>query len=51
MIKWFEKLFGIERLKKENEELRKKLLERQQVINKTNAYWKSVVKNMKKGKS
>jgi len=51
MIKWLEKILGIERLKQQNEELRKKLEERQEVINKTNAYWKGVVRNLKKKKS
>lgn len=51
MIKWFKKLFGIERLELENEELKKKLEERQLAINKTNAYWKGVVRDLKKKKS
>ena len=50
MIRWFKKLLGIERLKVENEELKKKLEERQLAINKTNAYWKGVVRDLKKKK-
>ena len=44
MIKLIKKLFNkenkCEELKKENAELKVKLAERQEVINKTNAYWK-----------
>lgn len=50
MIRWFKKLLGIERLELENEELKKKLEERQLAINKTNAYWKGVVRDLKKKK-
>lgn len=50
MMKWLEKLLGIEKLKLENEELKKKLEERQLAINKTNAYWKGVVRDLKKKK-
>lgn len=50
MIKWLRKIFGIERLRQENEELKRKLEERQLAINKTNAYWKGVVRDLKKKK-
>jgi len=50
MIKWLRKIFGIERLQQENEELKRKLEERQLAINKTNAYWKGVVRDLKKKK-
>lgn len=50
MIKWLRKIFGIERLRLENEELKRKLEERQLAINKTNAYWKGVVRDLKKKK-
>ncbi len=50
MIKWFKRLLGIEKLHLENEELKKKLEERQLAINKTNAYWKGVVRDLKKKK-
>ena len=50
MIKWIKRLLGIERLQLENEELKKKLEERQLAINKTNAYWKGVVRDLKKKK-
>lgn len=50
MIKWLRKIFGIERLQRENEELKRKLEERQLAINKTNAYWKGVVRDLKKKK-
>lgn len=50
MIKWFKRLLGIEKLQLENEELKKKLEERQLAINKTNAYWKGVVRDLKKKK-
>ena len=49
-MKWFKKLLGIERLERENEELKKKLEESQLAINKTNAYWKGVVRDLKKKK-
>lgn len=50
MIKWLKKVFGIERLQQENEDLKRKLEERQLAINKTNAYWKGVVRDLKKKK-
>ena len=50
MLKLFKKLLGIYRLESENEELKKKLEERQLAINKTNAYWKGVVRDIKKKK-
>ena len=50
MIEWLRKIFGIERLQQENEELKRKLEERQLAINKTNAYWKGVVRDLKKKK-
>lgn len=50
MIKWLRKIFGIERLQQENKELKRKLEERQLAINKTNAYWKGVVRDLKKKK-
>lgn len=37
----------IEQLKKENEQLKVKLDEKQKAINKTNAYWKGVIYKMK----
>lgn len=43
MLKWFKKIFGlkkIEQLESENKELKEKLVEKQEHINKTNAYWK-----------
>lgn len=48
MIKWLKRLLGIEKLQLENEELKQKLEERQLAINKTNAYWKGVVRDLKK---
>lgn len=50
MLKLFKKLLGIDKLEKENEELKSKLEERQLAINKTNAYWKGVVRELKKKK-
>ena len=50
MLKLFKKLLGIDRLERENEELKIKLEERQLAINKTNAYWKGVVRDLKKKK-
>lgn len=43
MLKWIKRLLGtdkIERLEKENADLKVKLTEKQEHINKTNAYWK-----------
>lgn len=51
MIAWIKNLFcgsTIDKLQRENEQLRLKLQERQDVINKTNSYWKGVVRNLKK---
>ena len=50
-MNWIKKLFSISKLIRENEELKRKLEERQEAINKTNAYWKKVVRDLKKGKS
>lgn len=49
MFKLLDKIFPCTRvktLKKENEELYKKLSQRQEVINKTNAYWKKRFNNL-----
>lgn len=51
MIKWFKNIFSINSLIKENEDLKKKLEDRQEAINKTNAYWKKVVRDLKKAKA
>lgn len=51
MIKWFKNIFSINSLIKENEDLKKKLEDRQEAINKTNAYWKKVVRDLKKTKA
>jgi hypothetical protein len=43
MLKWLSKVFPwakIKILERENTELKDKLAERQEAINKTNAYWK-----------
>lgn len=43
MLKWLENIFGLKKIKKlesENKELKEKLIEKQEHINKTNAYWK-----------
>ena len=43
MIKWLYRVFPwvkIRSLEQENSELKQKLVERQEAINKTNAYWK-----------
>jgi len=40
----------IENLEKENKSLKKKLDEKQEVINQTNAYWKKKMYNLKKKK-
>lgn len=47
-IKDFFKSDKEKELEKENEKLKKKLLEKQEHINKTNAYWKGVIHNLKK---
>jgi len=49
MSKLLNKIFPCTRVKtleKENEELYKKLSQRQEVINKTNAYWKKRFNNL-----
>lgn len=48
MIKWIKSLFSNrqEELEKEVKILREKLDERQEVINKTNAYWKKKLHDM-----
>jgi uncharacterized membrane protein YgaE (UPF0421/DUF939 family) len=63
MIKWIKSLFTgcsrkIEMLKKENTQLKnevfvlsEKVLERQEQINKTNAYYKKKLHDLKKSKS
>lgn len=43
MLKWINKIFPhlkVKELEAENQELKEKLVERQETINKTNAYWK-----------
>lgn len=54
MINWFTSLFGknkIEELEKENADLKIKLQEKQEHIDKTNAYWKKRLHiNIKKDK-
>jgi hypothetical protein len=51
MLKWLSNIFNINSLIRENEDLKKKLEERQEAINKTNAYWKKVVRDLKKSKA
>ena len=55
MLKWLSNLIPflkIKQLEKENQELREKLAERQENINKTNAYWKKRVNELlRKNKS
>ncbi len=51
MIKWLSNVFRVNALIQENEELKKKLEERQEAINKTNAYWKKIVRDLKKSKA
>ena len=41
----------INQLEKENKELKEKLLQRQEDINKTNAYWKKKLHNLSRSKS
>lgn len=54
MINWLKGLFinhkKVKELENEIEVLNDKLNERQEVINKTNAYWKKRVYNQKKSK-
>lgn len=52
--KWINKLKNpceedIERLSEENKQLKQKLIEKQEHINKTNAYYKKKLRNIKKG--
>lgn len=55
MLKWLSNLFPlvkIKQLEEENKQLRDKLAERQENINKTNAYWKKRVNELlRKNKS
>lgn len=49
MLKWLSNLvplFKIKELEEENKQLREKLAERQENINKTNAYWKKRVNEL-----
>jgi|694.fasta_scaffold14722_20 hypothetical protein len=49
-LKWFKKTFNlkkIEQLESENKELKEKLVEKQEHINKTNAYWKKRMFDLK----
>lgn len=49
MFNWLTKLLPfkrIEQLEKENSELKEKLVERQEHINKTNAYWKKKINDL-----
>lgn len=51
MITWIKNLLcgsTINKLREENEQLRLRLQERQEHINKTNSYWKGVIRNLKK---
>lgn len=51
VVKWIKSLFGcnkIDELKKENEDLKQKLVKKQEAINKTNAYWKTRFYELKK---
>lgn len=50
-MNWIKKLLSINTLIKENEDLKRKLEDRQEAINKTNAYWKKVVRDLKKTKA
>ena len=50
MIKWLKKKIGLEKiqeLEQENKDLKDKLVEKQEHINKTNAYWKKRMFEMK----
>lgn len=51
MLKLIKNMFSVNSVIAENEELKKKLDERQEAINKTNAYWKKVVRDLKKTKA
>jgi uncharacterized membrane protein (DUF106 family) len=52
MIKWFKSLFTnhkkVKELQKEVEVLNEKISEKQDIINKTNAYWKKKFYNQNK---
>jgi peptidoglycan hydrolase CwlO-like protein len=50
MIKWFDKIFCSKRitaLENEIDTLKNKVLEKQEQINKTNAYYKRVIRDIK----
>jgi hypothetical protein len=52
-LNWLKKLLSskkIEELEKENSELKEKLVERQEHINKTNAYWKKKMNDINRTK-
>ena len=52
-LNWLTKLLPfkrIEQLEKENSELKEKLVERQEHINKTNAYWKKKMNDINRTK-
>lgn len=54
MIKWLTNVFQgkrIKELEEQNETLRKKIDEKQEVINQTNAYWKRRLYNNNKKKN
>jgi hypothetical protein len=51
MLKWISSIFKnkkLEELNKENKDLKLKLVEKQEVINQTNAYWKKRLHAVKK---
>ena len=53
MKKFLSKLFcgdALKNLEKQNQILKEKLEERQEVVNQTNAYWKKKMYNLKKEK-
>jgi hypothetical protein len=52
-LNWLKKLLSskkIEELERENSELKEKLVERQEHINKTNAYWKKKMNDINRTK-
>ena len=51
MLKLIKNIFSVNSVIAENEELKKKLDDRQEAINKTNAYWKKIVRDLKKSKA